>query len=190
MGTVGTSGLLPKWVMSEFRSTEPRRQRRTTTVDSPVGLLTLVATDEGLCELSWNGDRNDGKESLAHGAVQDAGHPVLVQAVRELDEYFAGQRTEFTLPLAPSGTDFQQSAWKVLCGIPFGETISYGEQARRLGNPNAVRAVGGANGRNPIGIIVPCHRVIGADGSLTGFGGGMDVKRTLLDHERKVTASA
>ena len=110
--------------------------------------------------------------------------------MRELDEYFAGQRTEFTLPLAPSGTDFQQSAWKVLCGIPFGETISYGEQARRLGNPNAVRAVGGANGRNPIGIIVPCHRVIGADGSLTGFGGGMDVKRTLLDHERKVTASA
>ena len=160
--------------------------RYSCTVASPVGPLTLVTDGTAIVELSWDGDRNDHQPSLARGAATDPTHPVLAQAVRELEEYFAGERRAFEVGVGAAGTEFQQRAWQVLRSIPYGETISYGEQARRLGNPRAVRAVGGANGRNPVGIIVPCHRVIGADGSLTGFGGGVDVKRWLLDHEQAV----
>jgi len=110
--------------------------------------------------------------------------PVLEAAAEQLREYFAGERTSFDLPLALDGTPFQQEAWRALADIPYGETVSYGEQARRLGRPDAVRAVGAANGANPIAIVLPCHRVIGADGSLTGFGGGLETKRRLLDLER------
>lgn len=163
-----------------------RSRTFTCTVSSPVGPLTLVSNGSALVELSWDGDRNDHQASLSHGATTDPTQPVLAQAVCELEEYFAGARRSFTVPVDASGTEFQRRAWAVLCGIPYAETISYGEQARRLGNPRAVRAVGGANGRNPVGIVVPCHRVIGADGSLTGFGGGVDVKRWLLDHEQAV----
>jgi methylated-DNA-[protein]-cysteine S-methyltransferase len=108
---------------------------------------------------------------------------VLAAAARQLEEYFAGERTAFELPLDLEGTRFQRAAWLALAEIPYGETVSYGEQARRLGRPHAVRAVGAANGRNPVPIVLPCHRVVGSDGSLTGFGGGLDVKRALLDHE-------
>lgn len=111
--------------------------------------------------------------------------PLLQEAVRQLIAYFDGTRTAFDLPLRMEGTAFRMQCWQALCMIPYGETISYGEQARRIGNPKAVRAVGGANHHNPISIIVPCHRVIGADGSLTGYGGGMEVKAWLLAHERK-----
>lgn len=161
----------------------------TAIAESPVGPLTLVATDRALCELSWSGDAAHARRSLADQSVTDPTHPVLAQAITELEQYFAGSRRHFDVPVAATGTDFQQSVWKVLCGIPFGSTISYGEQARRVGNPKAMRAVGGANGRNPVGIIVPCHRVIGADGSLTGFGGGVGVKAWLLEHEQRVAQS-
>jgi methylated-DNA-[protein]-cysteine S-methyltransferase len=118
----------------------------------------------------------------AEGAVRD-GDP-LREARRQLEEYFAGERREFSLTLEPAGTDFQRRVWQALRGIPYGATMSYGELARRIGNPRAVRAVGLANGANPISIIVPCHRVIGADGSLTGYGGGLERKRFLLALER------
>jgi methylated-DNA-[protein]-cysteine S-methyltransferase len=111
---------------------------------------------------------------------------VLAAARAQLDAYFAGEITSFDLPLSPRGTPFQQRVWAALRDIPFGETTSYGELARRIGDPKAVRAVGAANGRNPLPLVVPCHRVIGADGSLVGFGGGMDRKRWLLQHEGAV----
>ena len=112
--------------------------------------------------------------------------PLLAEAARQLHAYFAGELTAFDLPIRLTGTAFRMKCWQALMSIPYGETISYGEQARRIGNPKAVRAVGGANHHNPINIIVPCHRVIGADGSLTGYGGGMDKKAWLLMHERRM----
>ena len=112
--------------------------------------------------------------------------PLLQEAVRQLNAYFDGTLTAFDLPLRMEGTAFRRKCWQVLCTIPYGKTISYGEQAQRIGDPKAVRAVGGANHHNPISIIVPCHRVIGADGSLTGYGGGMEVKAWLLAHEQRI----
>src|SRR5207248_4307791 len=109
---------------------------------------------------------------------------------RELDEYFAGERTAFARPLAPSGTPFQQQVWRELRDVEYGSTISYTELARRVGRPRSIRAVGGANGRNPVCIIVPCHRVVGADGSLTGYSAGIDSKRWLLEFEREMVGSA
>ncbi len=109
-----------------------------------------------------------------------------METARQLGEYFAGERLEFDLPLRPVGTAFQLAAWRALTTIPYGRTVSYGEQARRLGHAGRARAVGAANGSNPLPIVVPCHRVIGADGSLTGFGGGLEIKAWLLDHERRV----
>jgi methylated-DNA-[protein]-cysteine S-methyltransferase len=147
-------------------------------VDSPVGRLKLVATDEGLAAILWENDR-PGRVPLDSGA-QDNGHPVLVEAERQLTEYFAGQRKAFALTLDPSGTAFQRKVWNALLTIPFGETRSYGQIAAQIGNPGAVRAVGAANRRNPISIIAPCHRVIGASGKLTGFAGGLDAKAQLL----------
>ena len=116
-------------------------------------------------------------------------HAVLDAAVAQLGEYFAGARTEFDLPLDPDGTEFQHQAWDALVKIPFGETISYGEQAVMLGDKNKSRAVGAANGKNPIPIVVPCHRVVGSNGQLTGFAGGLDVKAWLLNHEFSVRAA-
>jgi methylated-DNA-[protein]-cysteine S-methyltransferase len=148
---------------------------------SPIGTLTLIASDDGLREVWWPDDQ---RLTDPHLDPPQADHPILQQAVHELDEYFAGARTEFDVPLAPAGTDFQRSAWEVLRTIPYGQTITYAEQARRLGDPNKARAVGSANGRNPISIIVPCHRVVGASGALTGFAGGLDTKQWLLEFER------
>lgn len=154
-----------------------------TRIASPVGELTLVASDAGLCSVTWPNERR-GRVAPVPGPVSGQGHPVLEIAQRQLSEYFAGVRTEFDVPLDLVGTDFQRAAWLSLATIPYGETASYGEQARRLGRPKAARAVGAANGRNPISIILPCHRVVGSAGALTGYAGGLDVKSALLEHER------
>jgi methylated-DNA-[protein]-cysteine S-methyltransferase len=156
----------------------------TTTMTTPVGELTLVASAEGLRAVLWPQER-EGRVML--GEADDGGpaaEQVLATARRELDEYFAGTRTEFDVPLDPVGTEFQLRAWQVLRTIPYGRTITYGEQARHLGGVERSRAVGAANGRNPISIIVPCHRVVGSTGKLTGFAGGLGTKAWLLRHEQ------
>lgn len=145
----------------------------------PIGTLTLVASDAGLQAVWWPDDVR--RPELGQ---EQPDHPVLVQARRELDEYFAGQRREFDVTLDPHGTPFQQAAWGVLRTIPYAATMTYAEQARQLGDPNKARAVGAANGRNPLSIVVPCHRVIGSSGALTGFAGGLDTKHWLLEFER------
>ena len=151
-------------------------------VRSPVGLLTLVASERGLAAILWPDDRPGRVRLDAVGEAPD--HPVLSEAERQLAEYFAGERTTFDLPLASEGSEFQKKVWAELQRIPYGETASYGDIARRLGyEPVISRAVGAANGANPIPIIVPCHRVIGSDGSLTGYAGGLERKKTLLDLE-------
>jgi methylated-DNA-[protein]-cysteine S-methyltransferase len=161
----------------------------TTTMPSPVGELTIGASDQGVRSVLWNDGRHpvDGESA---GGASERRAAILEQTVMQLDEYFAGIRTEFDLPLDPQGTPFQLSAWRMLRTIPFGHTVSYAHQARTLGGVNKSRAVGAANGKNPIVIIVPCHRVVGSDGSLTGFGGGLDSKAWLLDHERRVSGAA
>ena len=151
------------------------------TIDSPVGRLQLVATDEALVAILWENDHPD-RVKLGP-LVEDDAHSVLVQTERELGEYFTGQRSSFSIPLDFAGTAFQREVWHALLTIPFGETRSYGDIAREIGRPDAVRAVGAANGRNPISIIAPCHRVIGTDGKLTGFAGGLDAKAYLLTLE-------
>ncbi|WP_069812412.1 methylated-DNA--[protein]-cysteine S-methyltransferase [Streptomyces sp. TP-A0874] len=150
--------------------------RTHTRVDSPLGPLTLVASEGVLCGLYMTGQRHRPAEE-SFGAA-DGG--AFTETVRQLDAYFDGELTSFDLPLRLSGTPFQQRVWSALREIPYGETVSYGELAARLGRPTAARAVGLANGRNPIGIIVPCHRVVGSGGALTGYGGGLDRKRRLL----------
>ena len=147
-------------------------------VDSPVGRLTLVASDQGLAAILWENDRP--RRVRVNLQAEDAAHPVLVETERQLGEYFAGRRTAFALTLDVTGTPFQKKVWSALLTIPFGETRSYGEIARQIGSPAAVRAVGAANGRNPLSIVAPCHRVLGAGGQLTGFAGGLEVKARLL----------
>ncbi|MBD9459171.1 methylated-DNA--[protein]-cysteine S-methyltransferase [Pseudomonas sp. PDM05] len=145
---------------------------------SPVGQLTLVARDGKLSAILWEKERAN---RVRLGQLQEANSsPVLLETERQLQEYFAGTRSQFTLELDFSGTDFQKQVWQALLTIPFGETRSYSQIARQIGNPKAVRAVGAANGRNPISIIAPCHRVIGASGELTGFAGGLQAKQYLL----------
>ena len=158
-------------------------QHYTTTFDSRVGELTLVATDQGLRAVKWPVEKV-GRLPLPEEMISNPDHPVLKAARIQLEEYFAEERKEFNLPLDLRGTDFQKSAWLALASMPFGETASYGEQAARIGRPRAVRAIGAANGRNPISIILPCHRVVGANGDLTGFAGGIETKRDLLAFER------
>ncbi len=152
-----------------------------TSFDSPVGRLTLVAGDRGLVAVLWPDDR-PGRVPL-ETVTDTAHHPVLVQTASELDAYFAGRRTVFSVPLDFRGTAFQKAVWAALLTIPFGERRTYGQIADQLGQPTASRAVGAANGRNPISIIAPCHRVVGAQGQLTGFAGGLSAKAFLLDHE-------
>ncbi len=154
---------------------------RYTQIDSPMGPLLLVADDAGLRQILFvNGRRH------AHpvAAWKEDASP-LKNTISQLRSYFAGEREAFDLPLAPEGTPFQQEVWRWLCEIPYGETISYGELARRIGNPQASRAVGLANGSNPIPIVIPCHRVIGSNGRLTGYGGGLPIKEKLLALEKK-----
>lgn len=147
-------------------------------INSPVGALTLVASARGLAAVLWEQDK-PGRVRLDIVA-QDDNHPVLRAAERQIGEYFAQHRTRFDLPLDFSGTPFQKAVWAALLTIPFGETRSYAQIASQVGKPKAVRAVGAANGRNPISIIAPCHRVIGSNGTLTGFAGGLEAKRLLL----------
>ena len=152
-----------------------------TTIESPVGPLLLAADESGLRRLEFvNGRKPVQPDPRWHEDAQ-----YLREAIRQLRAYFAGELETFDIPLAPEGTPFQLTVWKHLCDIPYGETISYGELARRVGNPNASRAVGLANGSNPIAIVVPCHRVIGSKGKLTGYGGGLPIKERLLALERR-----
>ena len=153
-----------------------------TTLDSPVGELTLVATDIGLRAVLWPNDEPK-RVRLPFPIIEASGNAILRRTADQLREYFAGERIAFDLPLDLHGTEFQQLAWRSLASIPYGQTSTYGEQANRIGRPKAVRAIGAANSRNPVSIVLPCHRVVGTDGSLTGFAGGLDAKRRLLEIE-------
>ena len=156
-----------------------------TTIESPVGELRLIAGDRGLRAILWGAEDSARIAGIDEAELVEGRTPLLDEAVRQLQEYFAGTRREFDLPLDPFGTPFQQSVWQVLRTIPYGQTMSYGQQAERLGDVRKARAVGAANGKNPLSIVVPCHRVIGSNGHLTGFAAGVEVKSWLLDHERQ-----
>ncbi len=165
------------------------------TIDTPIGELTVIASSAGIRAVLWpvDGERDrtgvgDDVEPL-DGEISVSTQQVLGEATTQLEEYFRGERRQFDVPLDPVGTEFQQAAWDALRSIEFGRTASYGEQAERMGDRNKARAVGAANGKNPISIIVPCHRVVGSDGSLTGFAGGTETKRWLLDHEARVAGT-
>jgi methylated-DNA-[protein]-cysteine S-methyltransferase len=149
----------------------------TATVDTPIGTLTLVATVAGLRELRWPGAPPPDLPAGTSGPLE--------RAADELTDYFAGRLQRFEVPLDLTGTAFQLRHWASLAAIPYGTTTTYGELARRQGNPSRARAIGAANGANPVPIVLPCHRVVGTNGSLTGFGGGLEVKRFLLDHESR-----
>lgn len=150
-------------------------------IDSPVGTLRLVASDKGLVAILWPNER-PGRVPLGP-TREDAAHPILTRAAAQVADYFAGKLRAFDVPLDFRGTDFQRSVWQALLTIPYGETRSYAEIARQIGRPTASRAVGAANGRNPVSIIAPCHRVIGSGGALTGFAGGLAAKRMLIELE-------
>jgi methylated-DNA-[protein]-cysteine S-methyltransferase len=157
-------------------------------VPSPVGELTLVASDTALMAVHFPTAPSVERVSGGEAHDVDRGTALLARARQQLEEYFARTRTTFDLPLEPAGSAFQRRVWDALRAIPYGTTVSYSEIARRLGDVRATRAVGAANGQNPIPIIVPCHRVVGANGELTGFGGGIDRKRWLLEHEGALLA--
>ena len=161
---------------------DPSTPVLTTTIDSPIGRLTLLSQGGCLTHLVMEDQAH--ATPVPPGSERDDG--AFVDVVAQRGEYFAGERTRFDVPMALEGTDFQRRVWSELCAIPYGRTISYGELARRIDNPRASRAVGSANGRNPIAVIVPCHRVIAGDGSLGGYGGGLDRKVVLLELERAV----
>jgi methylated-DNA-[protein]-cysteine S-methyltransferase len=152
-------------------------------MQSPVGKLKLVASSRALIAVLWEKDRPN-RVKLDEMSL-DPQHPILIATERQLSEYFAGERTEFDLPLQPEGTEFQKKVWRALREIPFGKTKSYLDLSRTIGSPNASRAVGAANGKNPLSIVVPCHRVVGSDGKLTGFAGGIETKAALLALEAK-----
>ena len=151
-------------------------------MDSPVGALKLVAHDQALVAVMW--DNEDHKRVRLAELIEDRQHPMLLRVKKQLEQYFVGQRQQFDLPLDFQGTDFQQQVWQALLTIPYGEKRSYKDIAVQIGNEKAVRAVGAANGRNPISIIAPCHRVIGSSGALVGFAGGLDKKQILLSLEQ------
>ncbi len=151
--------------------------------DSPIGPLLIAGDQEGVRHIQFP---QEGKAAKPERGWIEANSGAVAEAVAQLRQYFAGRRSEFDLPLAPQGTPFQLAVWRELQKIPYGQTISYGELARRIGNPKASRAVGSANGANQIPIVIPCHRVIAAGGKLGGFGGGLPVKEALLAHERRV----
>lgn len=146
-------------------------------IDTPIGIICVESNEEAITGLFFEKNKTQYKQEKPETDL-------LKRAGEQLKEYFSGKRKTFDLPLSPSGTEFQKKVWKALCTIPYGETRSYGEIAAQIGNPKACRAVGGANNKNPIMIFIPCHRVIGADGSLVGFGGGIDAKKFMLDLEK------
>lgn len=151
------------------------------TIPSPIGELKLVASDKGLAAILWEND--DPSHFRLAPVAEDRNHPILMETERQLKDYFAGERKTFSVVLDLGGTEFQKEVWAALLTIPCGETRSYGQIASQIGKPKAVRAVGAANGKNPCPIIVPCHRVIGSTGKLTGFGGGLEAKAYLLELE-------
>ena len=155
------------------------------TAESPIDLLLVTGEDDDVIGIHLSGGKHAPTGAPAGERDDDRAEKVFVQ----LAEYFAGERTDFDISMRAAGTPFQREVWRALCDIPYGETISYGELARRVGRPGSSRAVGAANGRNPISIVVPCHRVIGANGTLTGYGGGLERKSWLLDHERRVAGA-
>ena len=159
-------------------TTKKRTAYSCKTVKSPVGKLKLVANDRGLAAILWENDKPN--RVRLSPIAENKKHPVLLETERQLNEYFDGRRDKFSVKFDFKGTEFQTEVWQALARIPFGKTLSYGEIARQIGRPKAVRAVGAAIGRNPISIIVPCHRVIGSDGKLTGFAGGLETKASLL----------
>ncbi|WP_447969288.1 methylated-DNA--[protein]-cysteine S-methyltransferase [Nitrospira sp. M1] len=152
---------------------------------SPVGKLLLVGNEQGVKMLSFQ----DGRHPQAIDSQWRKDRQPFDDVITQLEAYFDGERTTFSVKLSPEGTDFQRNVWKALRRIPYGKTVSYGEIAKRIGNPHASRAVGAANGQNPISIIVPCHRVIGANGKLVGYGGGLPIKQSLLALEQEYGAS-
>jgi methylated-DNA-[protein]-cysteine S-methyltransferase len=156
-------------------------------LSSPLGPLTFVGSDAGLRAVLWPHERS-GRVPLPDGMNEAPEHPVIARAMAQVQEYFAAERHAFDVPLDLHGTAFQVKVWRLLAEIPYGRTVSYGEQAGRLGDARKARAVGAANGRNPVSIVLPCHRVVGADGSLTGFAGGLDAKRYLLAFEARQDA--
>ncbi|HLV24966.1 MAG TPA: methylated-DNA--[protein]-cysteine S-methyltransferase [Gemmatimonadales bacterium] len=162
------------------------------TLESPIGNLLLTARDEGLTGVWFEQHRHApqerGSEAVTASSTSEAAR-ILRSAADQLAEYFAGERRQFTLALAARGTPFQLQVWRALASIPYGSAVSYAWLAERVEKPTAIRAVGGANARNPLSIVVPCHRVIGANGSLTGFGGGLERKRWLLEHEGALQAA-
>lgn len=157
------------------------------TMPSPVGELKLVASDKGLAAILWEND--DPKRVRLGPLAENKNHPVLLETQRQLNDYFAGKLEKFSMQLDFAGTEFQKKVWQALLTIPFGETRSYAQIARQIGSPKTVRAVGAANGKNPISIIAPCHRVIGSNGKLTGFAGGLEAKACLLGIESKDKAA-
>lgn len=157
------------------------------TLQAPFGMLTVVASDRGVRYITFEEDAHP-KSYVGMDVRDDAQHPVVAAVLTQLREYLAGKRTSFDVLLDLQGTEFQVDAWTALAKIPYGGTVSYAQQAASIGRPKATRAIGSANGRNPVVIVLPCHRVVGADGSLTGFGGGLHVKSWLLDHEKAIAA--
>lgn len=168
---------------------------RTINIESPLGELIAGATDEGICLLEFTDRKRSVREckeltKLLKQPIESGEHEHLLTLIKQLEEYFNGSRKEFSFPLITPGTDFQNDVWKELLKIPYGTTRSYQEQANALNRPDSVRAVANANGMNRISIIIPCHRVIGSNGRLTGYGGGLKRKRWLLDHEKKFSGKA
>jgi methylated-DNA-[protein]-cysteine S-methyltransferase len=155
-------------------------------IATPLGAMLLAASDEGLCGAWFVGQKH--APALGAGWREDASRPVLRDAAAQLGEYFAGTRTHFALPLAPRGTPFQRAIWDAIAAVPFGATISYAALATHAGHPGAARAAGAATGRNPLSIVVPCHRIVGAGGALVGYAGGLERKRRLLAQERTAAA--
>ena len=167
----------------------------TTKIETPLGIMIAGATDDGICLLEFSDRRMLPTEykdlkRLLKTTVEEGENNNLTQLRKELSEYFEGSRKEFSIPLVTPGSEFQKSVWKELMNIPYGTTRSYLEQSVALGKPDAIRAVANANGMNRISIVIPCHRVIGSDGHLTGYGGGLKRKRWLLDHEKKQSGQA
>lgn len=153
-----------------------------TYLETPIGILLIAGDEEAVRRIEFP---RHGKPARPEGSWVESSRGTVAEAARQLREYFAGEREQFELPLAPEGTEFQRAVWRRLQEIPYGETVSYGEVAKCIGNPKASRAVGAANGQNPIPIVIPCHRVVGANGKLTGFGGGLPVKEALLALEAR-----
>ena len=159
------------------------------TCEAPFGVVTVVGSGLGIRFVMFSNDAHPKPLEKLHISDTEI-HESVNAAITQLEEYFSGSRHDFELPLDLHGTEFQVAAWNALAEIPYGRTASYGQQAASIGRPKAVRAIGGANGRNPVAIVLPCHRIVGADGSLTGFGGGIEVKKWLLDHEQSILHSA